>query len=243
MPLHHMTMAQIISRETSQVVLLSMELTMVEASSVITMAATATMLVMENMVMINTTPIQLTELDHMELPATQHVNLSDTAQAVMAMELTTASVDSTAMASEMADTSRMTSMESLETLLMIVTQLTNTMRPHLTLHLLPSALTLSPSLDPSPTLTMDSTTLTPAPSTKHFTLMNHITDITQPSLTPLLRLRHFLITLLMNATTILTLTQRPMVPHPPSTLITLMVFTPSIDITTMNATTTITLTV
>lgn len=233
--LHHMTMALIIFSEITQVVLPSTELVTVVASSVITTNT--------EMSLMATNHMDMHMADHTELQATQLVNSSDTAQVVMAMELTTDLVDFTATASEMVATFRMTSMESLETLLMTDTQLMSIMRHHLTLHLPPSALTPSPSPDPSLTLMMDSTTLTPAPNTKHFTPMTPTMAITPLSSTLLLRLLHFPITHLMNVIMTLILTQRPTVLLTPSTLTTSTDITPTINMKIMTVPTTIMLTV
>ena len=218
----HTTMVLTISRETSQVVpqftLESMEV----VSKATDMAWIMTIIIF------------------MELLATQPVILSDMVQVVMDM-VPLMVKDSTATDMEMVVTFRKTSTESLETSPMTITQLMNTMRPHLTLHPPPSVLIVSLSLVHSLTPTMDSTTLTLVLNTMviNFTEMIPTTDTILPSLNQLPKLPHFPITLLMNAMTVLIPTQIPTVLPILHTLTTLMVFTPTIDISITRETTTI----
>ena len=177
-----------------------------------------------------TTDWAMIKLTTMELLHTQHVILSDMAQVVMATVPLTVKA-STATDMEMVATFRKTSTESLVTSPMTFTQHKSTTRPHLTLHLPPSALIVSLNLAHSLTPTMDSTTPTLDPKTRDFTLMIPTTDTILPSLTPLPKLLHFLITLLMNVMIALTQTHRPMALPQPSMLTTLMEFTPSTLIT------------
>ena len=214
-------MALTISAETSQVVLL-----LTHTSTEVASTAMAT------------THTAMTKLMLMELLDTQLVILSATVQVVMATvpDMVKAS---TATDMEMEGTFRKTSTESLVTSPMTITQFKNTTRPHLTLHLLPSALTVSRNLDHSLIPTMDSTTPTLAPNMRDSTLKILTTDTTLLSSILLPRLHHFLITLLMSVTMTLLPTQRLMVLPQLSTVTTLTEFTLTINITNTRDPTTI----